>query len=361
MAYLKTSASDWRDLLAVIKAFAVGAGWTSVYDQIAAKGQLGLSKGNCFISIGSIRNSGDTADATTFNQTDAVFGGTIVDTRIVMALGTSLTAGTTRYWGHPGSLVTTYNDTDRIECNDLTGAFTNVWLFAPADGNAIHVVVQVAAERYTHLTFGNLDVKGLNQPRCGYCAGVYYVYWPNTADYTSNTSYYPNYVQGGVHNFGILGADAMSMVMIPSGLLNTSYTWGVTAPVVNRTGVMDLMPTVGDTQSDHLSSNAGKPLEFFMAVDNQETTGGIPLHALPFIFENGTSDTGIAAWLGEIPDCRLVNMRGLNPGQEISYAGDIWTVFPFKQKGIYENSNFGSNQTPTTNTLDYGVAFKKVA
>lgn len=362
MAYLLTSASGWRDLLSVIKSFATSNGWTSVYDQIAAKGQLGLSKGNCHVSLGATRNSGDTADANTFSRTDAVFGGTVPDAEINLALATALVAGTTRYWGHTGSLVTSATDSDRVVVNDLAAAtFTNVWLFSPADNNAIHVVVQSAAERYTHFSFGQLDVKGLNQPRCGYAVGSNHTWWPDSTDYTQNISADFNYVQGS-HTWGMLGQSNALNVMIPSGLLNTSYTWGVTAPVcigLSAPTIYTLM-NIGDQPSDHTTQgSAGRMLDFFMAVNNVQTTGGIPLHPFTFILENGTSDTGISAWLGEIPDVRLVNMAGLAPGQEIKYASDIWTVFPWKQKGTFEDSNFGTNAQPVCNTQDYGMAFKK--
>lgn len=358
MSYLLTSASDWRDLLSVIKSFAVANGWTAVYDQIAAKGQLGLSKLNCHCALGSIRSSAsDVADANTFNRTDSVNGGTVVDTYIVMALGTSLSAGTTRYWGHPGSIVTTYNDADRVPVNDLTGPFTNVWLFTPADGNAIHVVVQSAAERFTHFSFGNLDVRGLNQPRCGYAGGMDHIWWPDHADYTSNSSCDFNYVEG-AHSWYVNGNDNVLNVHIPTGLLNTAYTWGVTAPVILKT--IDNTFSLEDVRSGHYTSSAGNLLDFFMTIQNQETAGGIPLHSLPMMFSNGGTDTGIMAWLGELPDTRLVNMANLNPGQEIKYGADIWTCFPWKQKGLWANSNYGPNGLPICNTQDYGIAFKKV-
>lgn len=364
MAYLATSASDWRDLLNVIKSFAVTTnGWTAVYDQIAAKGQLGISKGNCFLAIGATRNSGDTADANTFARTDAVNGGTVPDAEIRMCLGTSLTVGNTKYWGHPGSPATSATDTDTVIVNDLAGPFTNVWLFSPADGNAIHVVVQSAAERFTTFSFGLIDVKDLNQPRCGYCCGSSFTWWPNVADFSANSSSYFNWVQGSFHDWGFFGYNAHQNTMIPAGLLNLAYTWGVTAPVVVASAAPSIANSiaVGDLPSDFNSgTRALGMLDQFLRISNQATTGGIVLHPFPWIFENGTSDTGISAWLGEIPEARLVNMTGINPGQEIKYASDIWVCFPWKQKGLYENSNFGPTPLPICNTQEYGIAFRKI-
>lgn len=362
MAYQLTSASGWRDLLSVIKTFALANGWTSVYDQIAAKGQLGLSKGNCFCALGATRNSGNTADANTFNRSDLVNGGTVPDAEIRMALGTSLTAGNTKYWNHPGSLATTETDNDTVIVNDLVGPFANVWLFSPADGNAIHVVVQSSAERYTSFGFGQLDVKGLNQPRCGYCVGSDHTWWPDNADWTQNSSSDFNYVRGS-HRWGWWGQAIAQNTMIPAGLLNLAYTWGVAPPVCLglSSPTISQQITPGDRPNDfRTSSRATGMLDQFLAFNNQATTGGVVLHPFPWIYENGTSDTGIAAWLGEIPEARMVNMTGINPGQEIKYASDIWVAFPWKQKGIFDNSNFGPNALPICNTQEYGIAFRKI-
>lgn len=363
MAYQLTSASGWRDLLAVIRTFALANGWTSVYDQIAAKGQMGISKGNCRVAIGATRNSGDTADANTFARSDLVNGGTQADAEINLALASALVAGTTRYWGHTGSLVTTSGDSDRVIVNDLAAAtFPNVWLFSPADGNAISVVVQSAADRYTSFSFGELDVRGLDQPRCGYAVGSFFTFWPNNSNINS-TGYAPNDLSSASHSWGFLGEQASSNIFIPTGLLNLAYTWGITAPAMVGNVLPTIRPSMNrlTTRAATLSQNsAAQLLDFFMAVNNQQTTGGIPLHSLPIMFENGNTETGIMAWLGEIPDVKLVNMQGLSPGQEIRYASDIWTVFPWKQKGSADNARLAVNPTQFPNTIDYGLAFKKV-
>ncbi len=363
MAYQLTSAAGWRDLLTVVRTFALAQGWTSVYDQIAAKGQMGIQKGNCRISLGCTRNSGDTADANTYARSDLINGGTVPDADIVMALAQTLVAGTTRYWGHTGSLVTTSTDGDRVIVNDLAAAnFPNVWLFSPADGNAISVVVQTGADKFAQFSFGELDVRGLDQPRCGYAVGGFFTFWPNNSSFT-NTGYSPNSPSSGNHSWGFLGDSTALNCFIPSGVLNTGFTQGITPPVIVGASAPTINTTMtrSDNRANHVTNNAGgRLLDFYMAVGNQQTTGGVPLHALPFMYENGTSETGIMTWLGELPDIRLVSMAGLNPGQEIRFGADIWTVFPWKRKGSPDNLRLGANPQAALNTGDYGLAFKKV-
>lgn len=363
MAYQLTSAAGWRDLLSVIRTFALANGWTSVYDQIAAKGQMGIQKGNCRIAMGSTRNSGDTADANTFNRTDVINGGTIPDAEISFALAQTLVAGTTRYWGHTGSLVTTATDGDRCTVNDLAAAnFPNVWLFSPADGNSIVVVVQTAADRFVTFAFGELDVRGLDQPRAGFCCGASYVFWPNQTN-VADASYGPNNPGLGNNPQGMLGDSGQLNCFIPTGILNTSYAHGITPPVIvanTSPGIYTSMNRQTSRSSQVSSNTAGRLMDFFMAVNNQSTTGGIPLHPLPFFLENGASESGIMTWLGEIPDVRLVNLQGLSPGQEIRFASEIWTVFPWKRKGNPENMRGNVNPQAPVNTGDYGWAIKKV-
>ena len=249
MAFLQTTSTGWRDLLAIIRSFAVGQGWSVSYDQITAKGQLGLSKLNCHVAIGSLRNSGDTADANVFSRTDSVNGGTLTDSIIGLALGTSLTASNTKYWGHPGSIVTTNTDGDLVQVNDLTGPFSNVWLFSDTGGNYIHIVVQSALERYTSFSFGNLDVKGATVPRCGYTTGMFHTWWPNNAVFSNNTAYDANDPGDASHLWGLVGRNSSVNFHIPTGVLNTSYSWGVTPPIITNSA--DSILTPGAFRSDH--------------------------------------------------------------------------------------------------------------
>src|SRR3989304_5021706 len=98
MAYaLVTAVTDLDDLLDKLYTFATvtDGTWTGVYNEDLARCQIGLSKGNCFVALGS-RAADLGIDR----------GGGSIDSMVSMALSTSLTGTNKQYWGHPGSLVT---------------------------------------------------------------------------------------------------------------------------------------------------------------------------------------------------------------------------------------------------------------
>jgi len=358
MAFQQTSASDYADLLSVVAAFAVSQGWTKVYDAIASKSQVGLEKGNCHVAIGAIRNSSDTADATTFSRTDLVFGGTLPDAYLVMALSSSLTASNTRYWGHPDSIVTTYSDTDRISINDLYGPMSNVYLFSDSGGNYIHVVVQSSAERFTHFCFGNVDITGFTVPACAYAGGQYHIWWPDSADYSNTSSSNFNDPSDTGHLWWPLGYANLHL-FIPSGVLDTGLSWGVTPPVITKLQ-MSLVTRATFWYDHYNDSTAGKMMDLVLSTKKQATTGGIPLHPISAVFSTDGTNAGQCCYLGEFPDVRFVNMDNLNPGQEVIYGSDTWVVFPWKRKGEEAATNYGANPEPYVNTTFWGLAYKKI-
>jgi hypothetical protein len=56
--------------------------------------------------------------------------------------------------------------------------------------------------------------------------------------------------------------------------------------------------------------------------------------------------------LGEIPDMAIVNMKNLNPGDEIIIGSDTWVVFPWVRKQFL--------QANTEESWNAGVAYKKI-
>lgn len=359
MAVTHTSASDYKDFLEKLKTFAVANGWTLVYDGLndSDKWQMGLSKGNCHISIGAQLDYYGNLDASETHNF-AYYGTTITDTRICLSLATSLTPTRKRYYGHTGQVASGGTDTDDVAyVNDLHGSFSDVWFFTNHTGDYIHCAVLIG-DRYTTFSFGNNDVKGMGIPAVGYAGSCYYEFWAENTSNLSSSSYDPNrpnadhrwflarkhYAKTSLHGL-LLGS-----MFDPSDPL-TSVT-----PFVSQRWMGQFYPAMSKSSAQ---SAVGEicPTSFFPAVKTQPTTGGIPLYSAPMIY-GPYQDT--YRWMGELPDLRLVDISTLTPGSDISYAGENWTVFPWKRKGLEDESGGGNNPRPEVNTINFGVAYKKI-
>lgn len=359
MAFQQTTASDVGDLVAVIAAFAEAQGWIKVYDDLAAAGQVGLSKGNCHLALGRMRNSDNTGNQF-YTPSDKLNGGTVEDHIMVGALSSGLDSNNKKYWNHPGSLhtdndITSVYDTTSMSVNDLKGPFSNVWLYSNATGDYVHCVVQCTADRYAHLSFGNVDKKGMTHPDVGYVVGEYFEWWPGDNSVTG-TSYVANRIDSTVHEFGLFGNSSNCNLRIEPGTLDVAAGYSSSGGLTT-TRVRILMAPASNFGA-HTVYSAGGILDYFNTVENQLTTGGVPLHALPvFYYQTLNADL---TFLGEFPDVRLVNIANLNPAQEIKFGSEVWQVFPLKRKTTHDDTWYGTTPQPEASTLDYGLAYKKV-
>lgn len=109
MAYSTGSAADLTALLDAIRVFAIAQGWT-VDKWTAGSRLLFLRRGITFVTMeGSSR---------TFNSWETGSSVSTTEQVLRMAIGTGITTALNTYFGHPGSIVTTATDSDRIEVND---------------------------------------------------------------------------------------------------------------------------------------------------------------------------------------------------------------------------------------------------
>lgn len=359
MAFQQTSASDWRDLIAVITVFAVNQGWTKVYDEIENNGQVGLSKGNCKVAIGEYLNS-DATPRNPISRTDKLNGGTVDDALVFFMVVPEFETGLFSYKGHPGSRLTSTTTTTTVySVNDLVGPFSNVWLYSNSTGDYVHVVVQSTAERYTHASFGNVDTKGMTAEAPGYSAGLYHEWWPdddniNDIGYGAN-----NWEYDGPHDFGFVGRGTNGQLYIPDGVLDPAVGF----PSGELVGLVHKTVYGANEESDHLVNNTSDCaiINYFAAIHNQLTTGGVPLTSLPAMYGNSTNPgSNPVTFLGEFPDVRLVDISNLNPAQEIKFGSEVWQVFPIKRKTPTSEANRGDNVQPGVSTTYWGLAYKKV-
>lgn len=361
MAYLATTASDRFALFTAISSFAVANGWTQVYNVVTDNGQLGLSKGTTFVAIGARSTTPSISRQMLFT------GGTVNDVPLQATLATALN-GTQKVWGgHTGAPGgATANSALSVWANDWEGPFTNVFLFSNATGDYIHVIAQNGS-KYSMLSFGLLDNAGLTTNRSSYLTGTWFEFWENVASPT-NSAFAPNRPSkvgswsptGNSNNLDI-GHHFMFMGRgnDSNGLLDQNVHIRPGASVVN-TSIFPTNPAIWNgakplinMYNTRLSTSAWSRFLPGVMLNALPTTIGLPLMDLPVV---SPQPYGTSMFFGVYPDVRFVWIEDLAPGQELDVNGNIWKVFPLKQKGAENAVAIG----PAINTWGYGLAFRKI-
>lgn len=355
MAFLSTTVTDKDDLLNQLYTFLDSGGgdgtWTGEFNDAAGtERHIAVTKGNCSVAIGS--RTGDVVTKTgTPGGAEDLFN---------MALATSIDTSFKVYFGdvgvgHPGSLVTTEADNDRIKINDLGATINNAWFFTGTTPvSYCHVVIQIAGDRYTHFSFGIIDPLEQTHTACSYACGTFHQWWDSGA--TGNND--PSDTDHKIGYFGEDGAGIHTRITDSSVL---PIGFGPTAGIYNGNYLTDNMNRVIDPE-DHYSNSNVSPHginDFFMGMDNQAVTGGTAMYALPILFGEDTSpNTGV--WLGNLPDVKLINILSHAPGATLDFGSEEWLVFPLKRKGALDEVQGGANAQDAPNTSKLGLAYKKI-
>jgi len=349
MAYTATTVTDLNDLLDELYTFATGDGWTGEFNRLATSPDIrhiGIYKDNCYAAFGSLASElavdedGETDSTISFGLSTSLNSGAPVETNEV-------------YWGHTGGLITTDSDPDRIKINDLGElSSSNVWFFSEDSGAPyIHVVVQSSAIRYTHFSIGIIDDLGMTVPNCAFAASAHYDWW---ADSTAC-----NNIASGVHEISYLGLNqGNGHVRIPDLVVPSGFP-GYGSDLVSLTdNTITQVMELGQDASDHWAFSDGNILDFYMAVDNQITTGGTSLFGIPWMFQEG-SNPNYHVFLGMLPGIRIVDISSHTPADTLEYVDEDWMVFPWKAKGLRSQAEGGGDEIQISNTQKYGFAYKK--
>lgn len=339
MIYLETNAANLNGLLIAIKNFLAANGWTTLVDGTGGGGlalEMTNSNGHDFKFSSSIQA-----------QTDFVTGA-FNDRLLKMQLQN----------GDFGAAAG-YDATNWAETNDLVGPFPNVYLFTDDAATFCHCAVQVANKRYSHFSFGDLDNRGLHALDVPYIVGMYHTYWQEIADVSNGASSFNNWGRAS-HAIGFFGEGSGNtatrlVVGVPDGVADPLLGFA-DGPLVSS----NVWPTSHRYIQNTFGSGANIPasfLDYFMSVDNQGHTGGVPIFPLPMLIY--PNDQSALAHIGDIPAIGLVNMTGLSAAQVLDFAGEEWVVFPFKQYGTIAAAVGGVSPLPLPNSLNYGLAYRK--
>lgn len=354
MAYANGSAATVDDLLEAIENFAIAGGWTIAK---RAANLLFLEKGICKVTM----------TRHTYTYTDRDGGGSVskTDYSIGAALCTSINTALNTLDDHPGSLVTSETDSDSVHCNHLFDGVAEYHLFSgdtgAGDPDYIHCALRINATDWRHFSFGLVEQGLLTHSGAAFLIGNGGYFYAHMAPATNNSLYYNRPSQApipfGRHsNVTIRGCGVN--VYAPDALPNVAGWASMLSGLSAGTQVADTIlpysqpnvswPGSGDTaQEGFVGMLQGAP--------QSQWGGNVALFTPPVLIFSTT--LGRACYIGDFPGVRLLNMEGMQPGDEITLGGDTWFVCPTgRQQPWSTQADLGYQYS----TGHYAVAYKKI-
>lgn len=340
-------------LLTDLATFATAQGWTVNRNTFAATSgaALQMTNGVCAIAI-----TNETVNVTSFP------GGVstpYTQHRLLAALATSIGPAITTYWGHPGSLVTSNADTDRMACNFPPGPY-NYWFFAPASGQKyIHVVVKVGSI-YTHFSFGHIDRRQFTHSGVAYISTHAALHYRDNATLASTSHWDTRETRMIGKNRWINGPETTSGEQIwqrciyspdalPVGWTEHRTFWNGCAPLFH-------LGSQGPPASQAQAGDAAlsRPCQLHIQDGPLGFSGVMPLWPMPVI----PTDTALdrACYIGDFPDTRLVNIGSFTPEQTVTFAGETWQIFPQVRKTPWYSAAIDE-----VSSGNLGLAYKVIA
>lgn len=327
MAFANTSAATWPDFVAVLTTFLTGAGWSVAGTNVAP----------IYTNANGMKFNMRMREQ---QQYDAVLAANFTDRYVQLWYDKSsigLPAGDSRQF---------------VESNDWIGPLANIWFFGT--GSYVNIVVQSAPGRYSHLSFGEVDPKGIHEAHVPFIAGKTWYFWPTNVNPNAGDSYL-NYPDSFAHRDDMLSGSAR--VGMPTGLLDPALLFPAVA--YDCIQVRQINERELGKRTDG-PNNPASWLDYHCCIQNKAYTGGIIVGPMP-VFVMNSPNTDVHAYIGEFPDIGLVNMDLLSPAQIINFGDDEWQVFPQKQYGQISTCRGQANPQLVCNTWTYGFAFKRVA
>lgn len=345
MTYATGAASSPAALLSAILSFAQTDGWSDV------SGSWPISAGSCHINASSVVRASQADYTTGVNVPDS-------KTQLVSTLGTSLPGVAPSPWYNmPGSIVSSDTDADIPYAWDIEAALISHHIFSGggAGGDYVHVVMQTAAQTWTHFSFGNIDKKGLTHDGVGYLTACQNPTWPNTST-TSGQFNNPFF-----HNppfTGSYGEPASSLPRIQYLAGNAVIAPYITGAIGNAPTMADIGMKAVEQGADAFTERgvnlSGRYLQHVYAQSPLPYNGNIVLSAVPCFLVDLTNVK--MTYVGDFPGVRYCRMDGLSPGEEITFGGDTWKIFPItRQTNV---SEVGQLYTVASGPL--ALAYKKV-
>lgn len=350
MSYETGSITNVADLIAALADFATAEGWTVSKETSTL---LFLENGECKVTMENFSRS-----VTNYLNPPT---NTSTDQELRSTLNTSINAASNDYHSHTGSIVTTDTDVDAVYLNDLATPIAYHFFSGDVGDPAyIHVVIQAAADRYAHMSFGMLDQGSFTHDGVPYLTAGQFE-WFQESSTTDGVSTNNNEPDNGIHAGPFDGRFSLnnrnSLQIIPGDAAPAGWP----ATVVTATNVLDVI----EYRSDGMGQFSIADGCLLTRLVNEEPTafgGRNVMLGVPCIFLGTSSPaTGLCCYFGDYPNIRFVNMTGLTPGSEITIQTDTWVVFPRKRQTTYAACK--GNTVPSASgasSAQMGIAYKKI-
>ncbi len=234
----------------------------------------------------------------------------------------------------------------------------------------VHVVFQfsntVDSDLFQHFSFGEIDKQGMTHGGVAY-ASARFARGYAINNVSGNASLDWNSLNRGSWHFaGRVGE-------LDDGSSELRWMMNSPAPVSTGAGFIaaDSLQTAGANCWDCIrlgadvdngpvySGNTGAGYKLATAAlgaTPMPFSGAVSLMPLPFVVTNGGGSGNHGVWCGQFPNVRYCSMEGHNPGDEITYAGETWKLFPWTKK----TDNNLLNDSYTVSSGSAGFAYKKV-
>lgn len=292
MAYESGSATSRDDLLDKIRGFALANGWTvNGWADDGGGKRLHIQKGTLCFNFRSGSN-------------EPIFGYYSM-TGICMN-GSSGYDGAQPWYSQPGHTASTSGGAWGVSIVAVSGTIP-AYHFFTLGSSGICIVVEYQVGKYKWLVLGELD-----------------------------KAYAGNY-SGGQFISGSDGADNYERNIVLSFDSGTNWrsSFGVYLDIDGQTGKWrgnDAISGTGRLAQPHgmFTTNMTSvfQLSITAALQRSSYNAFTGLTALIPIYITAERDGGFYSYVGKVPNMRLLNIRGLSPGDEITLGSDTWKVFP---------------------------------
>lgn len=338
-----TNADDFEDVKDLLQTFAVANGWTA---NNSTYPYLNLTKGACsanffFDQSPTIDdNQGPTASATSPDFT--------VRSRLGKTYG-GTGSGAVRFNSQPSAV----NNANRM--NDMTPTYDRYWLFASGTTGPqyIHLVIRKTSGRFCHLSFGEIDKKGMAYTGGAFLTSMYWQWGFSRSDisgFISSNAFsdqgsspfagdhqipFNSYGQRGdsSSNVQLRLADGDDFEIAVDDLFNPHDD---IVPLFSRSG--GLPGSLNNCNVDNSSW-----LGWVFHVGPNPVNNTTAMFEQPVMLYDNDGNQRVYQY-GTIPGQRLCSMKGRTEAEQISFASENWIVFPWKRSTAWFPEPFISKQ-----------------
>lgn len=320
MAYETGTSTGPADLLQKLETFASGEGWTVNQGAVEGSGyRLHISKSGLYFNFRAYNN-----------ETCYVSGTSDTSKYHILMNGSDSYDGADDWDDQPGAPDRYTGTGEAGRCHagmcDVPGGYTAYHFFAGTD--FIHIELEFNSNKFQRMGFGQLALVGTSGTEGAYFYGSFGFHpsagtYAATIDNTSQAEHFP-FRAGSYVTSGRRGS---SFVRINEGGFN-----GWASSGRNNTSVV----------TDEACSGGGVH-DYMLRECSADNINGLGVLIPCLVSYNQGS---YLSPFGTIPELRQVNIKNIDPGQEITFGSDTWKCFPW-----YEKTGFSGNR---------GIAYKKV-